>query len=199
MKKCLLILLTALTSTTLWAAGVKTGEDAPDFTLTDSNGTEHSLSDFEGKMVVLEWTNYSCPFVKKHYKNGDMQATQKKYTDEGVVWLTIAGSAPGKQGHHTADEWNKQLEKAKAAGTALLMDEDGTVGRAYNAKVTPHMYVIHKDGTLVYQGAIDSNSSWDPDDVAGAENYVASALDSLMAGEAIKTATTKPYGCGVKY
>lgn len=180
-------------------ADVNSGEEAPDFTLTDSNGNEHSLSDFEGKYVVLEWTNYQCPFVKKHYKEGHMQELQEKYTDKGVVWLSICSSAPGKQGHKTAEGWNEQLDEHEANPTALLIDEEGNVGKTYGAKTTPHMYVIDPEGTLIYQGAIDSNPSWQTSDIEDAENYVVAALSADMNDKDVANASTKPYGCGVKY
>jgi peroxiredoxin len=183
----------------LQAEGGTTGEAAPDFTLTDSNGNAHTLSDFKGKHVVLEWTNYECPFVKKHYGSGNMQALQKKYTDQGVVWLTLCSSAKGKQGHYSPEDWNQKLTEAKSSPTAFLIDADGTVGRKYGAKVTPHMFVVNAEGTLIYQGAIDSIKSWKPEDIPQAENFVESALNASMKGEAVATSDTKPYGCGVKY
>lgn len=176
-----------------------TGEPAPEFTLTDSKGHSHSLSSFKGKHVVLEWTNHQCPFVKKHYSSGNMQTLQKKYTDRGVVWLTICSSAEGKQGYHSAEEWNQKLTETESFSTALLIDADGTVGKKYGAKVTPHMFVINGEGILIYQGAVDSIPSWKAEDISSAENYVAAALDVSMKGDTVKVGETKPYGCGVKY
>jgi peroxiredoxin len=173
--------------------------DAPAFTLTDTNGKEHSLSDFEGKVVVLEWFNQGCPFVKKHYKNGNMQSLQNTYTGKGVVWLTVCSSAPGEQGHMDAAGHNKTIGEWKIQSTAFLMDEDGKVGRAYGAKTTPHMYVIDAGGQIVYQGAIDDKRSTDAADIPDSKNYVRAALDAVLAGEAVETSQTKPYGCSVKY
>lgn len=180
-------------------AAVKTGEAAPDFKLKDLSGTEHSLSDFKGKIVVLEWTNYGCPFVKKHYGSGNMQALQEKYTKKGVVWLTICSSAPGKQGYFTTEEWVKKSEEAKSKGTAILPDPTGATGKLYGAKTTPHMFVIDAAGKLAYQGAIDSNRSFDPKTIKGATNYVAEAVDALLKGEDVAEKETKSYGCSVKY
>lgn len=174
------------------------GEKAPVFTAVDSNGVTHSLSDFMGKTVVLEWTNHQCPFVKKHYDNGDMQALQKEAGDD-VVWLSIVSSAPGNQGHVTGEEANEQTKLRDAAPTAVILDPSGEVGKMYDAKTTPHMFVIDASGTLVYAGAIDDNNSANPADVPTANNYVRAALNSLKAGEAIAVSQTQAYGCSVKY
>lgn len=180
--------------------GVATGEAAPAFTLTDSNGVEHSLEDFAGQTVILEWTNKDCPFVKKFYNDGHMQGWQEAYTGmDDVVWLSIASSAPGKQGHLTANGWNQQIETQGSHATAVLLDEDGSVGKAYAAKTTPHIYVIDAQGVLRYQGAIDSNSSTKTSDIEGATNYLAAAVDAVLAGSEVAEHTTQPYGCGVKY
>jgi peroxiredoxin len=175
------------------------GKPAPEFSLTDTQGTSHKLSDFKGKTVVLEWINHGCPFVVKHYSEGHMQALQKKYTEKGVVWLAICSSAPGKEGHLSPADWNKTTAEKKAASTAVLLDEDGKVGQLYGAKTTPHMYVVNAEGVLVYNGAIDSIKSTRASDIAQAENYVSKALDELLAGKAVSLASTAPYGCGVKY
>lgn len=175
------------------------GSPAPEFTLTDSNGTSHKLSDFKGKFVVLEWLNHGCPFVQKHYDGGNMQGLQKEYTGKDVVWLSIVSSAPGKQGHMSPEETNKAKEEKGSAATAILLDEDGTVGQLYDAKVTPELYVINPEGTLIYMGAIDDKKSVDAADVAGAKNYVKQALDEAMAGKPVSEPTTTPYGCSVKY
>jgi len=175
------------------------GQPAPEFTLTDSNGQSHNLSDFKGKFVVLEWLNHGCPFVKKHYDGGNMQGLQKEYTGKDVVWLSIASSAPGKQGNMTPEETNKTKEEKGSAATAILIDEDGTVGKLYDAKVTPELFVINPEGTLIYAGAIDDKKSVDAADVAGARNYVKQALDEAMAGNPVSTPQTEAYGCGVKY
>ncbi len=180
--------------------GVATGEMAPALTLTDSEGNTHSLEDFAGKTVILEWTNKDCPFVRKFYDEGHMQGWQKDYTaKEDVVWLTIASSAPGKQGHLTPEGWNDLIEKQDSHASAVLLDEDGTVGQAYAAKTTPHIYVIDGEGTLRYQGAIDSIRSAKASDISSATNYLAEAVEAVLAGEEVAEPTTTPYGCGVKY
>lgn len=180
-------------------AAVEVGQPAPDFTAVDTNGVEHSLSDFKGKNVVLEWSNHQCPFVVKHYEPGNMQKVQKQATDNGAVWLTIVSSADGKQGSVTPEEANQIMKEVGAHSTARILDPSGAIGKLYGAKTTPHMFVIDKDGTLAYAGAIDSDSSFKQSSIAGATNYVISALDSLNAGTEIEVASTKPYGCSVKY
>lgn len=180
-------------------AAAEIGKPAPEFSLTDSQGKSHKLSDFKGKVVVLEWTNLGCPYVKNQYATKNMQKLQKAYTDKGVVWLTICSSAEGEQGYHDAATWNAKRAEHGMASTAVLIDEPGTVGKLYGAKVTPHMFVIHKDGTLAYNGAIDSAATTNPAETAKAKNHVAAAVDALLAGKAVETAATKPYGCGIKY
>jgi peroxiredoxin len=181
------------------SAAARINEPAPEFTLTDSNGNSHSLSDFRGKTVVLEWTNAECPFVVKHYKPGNMQRQQAEATANGVVWLTINSGAPGKQGHVDGAGANAVIEKTGGKQTAYLIDADGTVGRLYGARTTPHMFVIDGEGVLRYMGAIDSNPSGDPADIAGATQYVEVALAELAAGKPVSTPVTQPYGCSVKY
>ncbi len=176
-----------------------TDAKAPAFTLTDTKGQSHSLSDFAGKWVVLEWTNHGCPYVKKHYNSGNMQSLQEKYTDSGVVWLSICSSAPGKQGHMDNAGWQAAIADKGIKATAVLIDEDGAVGKRYGATTTPHMFVINPDGDLVYRGAIDSVRSTDAADIEQADNYVAAVLDAGMAGEELPYESTKPYGCSVKY
>ena len=199
MKYLLLIPLFALGLSLQASAAVEPGEEAPDFTLTDSKGTSHKLSDFRGKLVVLEWLNHDCPFVKKHYGSGNMQKLQKEYTANGVVWLSIISSAPGKQGHRTGPQADADTKDKNANPTAVLLDPAGEVGQKYEAKTTPHMFVIDKEGKVIYAGAIDSIRSTDPADTARSENYVRQALDAALAGKAVPTPSTKPYGCGVKY
>jgi len=172
----------------------KKGTKAPDFTLVDLDGKKHSLKDFKGKTVVLEWCNYGCPFVKKHYKNGDMQKLQKEYTKKGVVWLAIMSTNPKHKDYREPKALKEMNTKRKAAPTAMLMDADGKVGRMYKAKTTPHMFVIDKDGYIAYQGAIDSVRSADPADIKGAKNYVREALDAVMAGKPVPMAKTSSYG-----
>lgn len=176
------------------------GEPAPGFTLTDINGKSHSLSDFKGKTVVLEWVNPECPFVVKHYdKSGNLPATQKAAVADGVVWLQINSAAPGKQGDYNAEKVKAWQEKNKTAATAYFRDADGKVGKAYGAKTTPQIYVINGEGTLVYNGAIDSIRSANPEDIAKAENYAKAALAAVAAGKSVEKANTEPYGCSVKY
>ena len=180
-------------------SAAKVGDKAPDFSVTDSNGKNHKLSDFKGKWVVLEWHNQGCPYVGKHYGSGNMQKLQKEWTAKGVVWLTVESSGPGQQGHVTGAQSNAYTAEKKASPTAVLLDHSGTMGQAYGAKTTPHMFVISPEGTLVYNGAIDDKPTTDQADVATAVNYVSAALTAGMAGKPITTATSKPYGCGVKY
>lgn len=199
MKKWLLATTFGLLSAALSFAQVRNDEPAPDFRLTDINGQEHSLSDFKGKIVVLEWVNHGCPFVQKFYDVGAMQALQREATEKGVIWLSICSSAPGKQGHYSPEEWRKINAEKQGAATAVLLDEDGKVGRLYGARTTPHMFVIDANGILVYQGAIDSIRSTDSDDIPKAKNYVREALADLAAGRPVATPQTQPYGCSVKY
>lgn len=180
-------------------ADVNTGETAPDFTLNDTNGQAHSLSQYKGKYVVLEWFNHDCPFVKKHYDQGHMQALQREYTDKDVVWLAVNSSAEGKEGYYPADKLNEISQEKGTAATAVFIDADGTVGKLYGAKTTPHMYVISPQGLLIYQGAIDDKASADTADIASSVNYVKAALDEAIAGKAVTQASTKAYGCSVKY
>jgi peroxiredoxin len=180
-------------------AAVKVGEPAPDFTLSGADGKSYSLSGFKGKYVVLEWTNHDCPFVKKHYGSGNMQAQQKELTGKGAVWLSIVSSAPGKQGHVDAARATELTRSRKAAPTAVLLDPSGDVGRKYEAKTTPHMFVVAPDGKLIYMGGIDSVASTDTEDIAGATPYVKVALEEALAGKPVTNASTKPYGCSVKY
>jgi len=190
-----LLLFTVIT----FSQDAKLNEIAPNFKLVDSNGKEHSLSDYSGKLVVLEWINYECPFVKKHYNSKYMQTLQEKYTKEGVIWLTICSSAESKQGNFTNDEINSRSKKHNAKFTAYLVDLDGKVGKMYGAKTTPHMYIINKDGKLIYAGGIDDKASTDLEDIKGAKNYVSLALDELLAGKNVSVQSSKPYGCSVKY
>lgn len=189
--------LAVATLTTLQAARV--GEPAPDFAVKDTKGKEHTLGSFKGKFVVLEWHNQGCPYVKKHYESANMQALQKEWTGKGVVWLTVISSAPGLQGYVTAPDADAYVKAKGAAPTAVLLDPSGTMGRAYDAKTSPHMFVIDPNGRLVYNGAIDDKPTADQADLAGAKSFVAAALTEAMAGKAVTTATTRPYGCSVKY
>lgn len=177
----------------------KPGTLAPAFSVTDSNGKVRNLSEFAGKYVVLEWLNHSCPFVKKHYSSGNMQKLQSDLTKDGVVWLSVISSATGKQGYSTPEQANQNTKEHKAAPSAVLLDADGTMGRAYGAQTTPQMVIIDPQGKLVYNGAIDSKPSTDVNDIEGADNYLLAALEQSRKGEPVALATTKPYGCSVKY
>lgn len=199
MNKIIKSTLALLVATGTAFAAPQVGQPAPEFTLTDSNGQAHKLSDFRGKFVVLEWLNHGCPFVVKHYASGNMQKLQKEYAGKDVVWLSIVSSAPGKQGHMTPEETNKAKQDKGSAATAILLDEDGTVGRLYNAKVTPELFIVNPEGVLIYAGAIDDKKSTDTADVAGAKNYVKQALDEALAGKPVSEPTTTAYGCSVKY
>lgn len=175
------------------------GEKAPDFTLTDTNGVSHSLSDFAGKVVVLEWTNHGCPYVKKFYGSGKMQGLQAMAAGKEVVWLSICSSADGKQGHMSDADWNAAIKSKGIKSAAVLIDEDGKVGKAYGARVTPHMYVIDGDGVLAYNGAIDSIASTRASDIEKAENYVVAALNAVWEGQPVAKTSSRPYGCSIKW
>lgn len=167
---------------------------APEFALKNAKGDEVKLSSFADKFVVIEWVNFDCPYVRKHYDGGAMNATRKKYAEKGVVWLQICSSAPGKEGHFSGETLTKRIEKEGCDAAAYLIDEDGAVGQKYKARVTPHMFVIDKKGVLRYQGAIDSVKSAKKEDIEGATNYVAAALDELLADKTVSTKENKPYG-----
>jgi len=181
------------------ALAIAPGSQAPDFKGTDSNGVAHTLSQYRGKYIVLEWANKGCPYDQKHYLSGNMEALQKQWTDKGVVWLSVLSSAPGEQGNVTPAEENQYLKKMNAAPTAALLDADGTIARLYQAKTTPHMFVIDPKGKLVYQGAIDDKPTTDQADIKTAHNYLNDALTTSMAGKEVAVNSTRPYGCSVKY
>lgn len=198
--KLLLTALTCLASTSLFAAASPAvGSAAPDFSVTDSKGKTQSVSQYKGKTVVLEWFNPECPFVKKHYNSNNMQKLQDEFTGKGVVWLTINSSAAGKEGHLTAEQAEKQMTEWKMKSSALVLDPDGKAGQTYGAKNTPHMFIINPEGKLIYAGAIDSKATPNPADIPTSTNYVKAALDESMGGKPVTTASTKPYGCSVKY
>ncbi|GAB1372593.1 hypothetical protein MASR1M45_26550 [Candidatus Kapaibacterium sp.] len=157
------------------------------------------MQDYRGKTVVLEWINFDCPFVVKHYSSNNMQNLQQEYVEKGVIWLAVCSSAPGKQGHFEKGEILKRISDSKAKMSAYLIDEDGVTGKLYGAKTTPHMYIINNYGNLVYQGAIDDIKSTDVEDIKKSKNYVKNALDLLLNGREAVTSTTTPYGCSVKY
>jgi peroxiredoxin len=175
------------------------GQPAPAFAGVDSNGKTHNLSDFLGKIVVLEWTNHDCPFVRKHYDSGNMQKLQEQAKAGDVVWLSVVSSAAGKQGYVDGKAANELTASRKASPAAVILDPKGEIGRLYAAKTTPHLFVIDKEGKLAYAGAIDSIPSTFAADIPKATNYVTAAIDSLNAGKPVEVATSKAYGCGVKY
>lgn len=175
------------------------GEKAPEFTLMDSNGKTHSLSDFAGKVTVLEWVNFDCPFVRKHYDTDNMQRLQKMAAEKGVIWLSINSSAPGKQGHFEGETLTKRIAKEKTQAVAYLVDSKGVVGKQYGAKTTPHVFIIDTKGVLVYAGAIDDKPSTQKDTVPNAENYVEKVLDAILNNREPPIKSTVSYGCSVKY
>ena len=179
-------------------ASAPVGQPAPAFTVADLDGKPVNLADYKGRTVVLEWHNFGCPFVQKHYRSNNMQALQKKYGSD-VVWLAVNSTAKDSSDYMAPDKLASELQRFGAAPARYVMDESGTVGRAYGAKTTPHMYVIDPSGRLAYAGAIDDKRSTNPEDVKTSKNYVATALDEMKAGKPVTTASTAPYGCSVKY
>ncbi len=175
------------------------GEEAPDFSLSNAKGEKINLSDFAGQYVVLEWVNYDCPFVKKHYRSNNMQGLQATYTKKDVVWLSICSSAPGKQGYFVDEELSLRIKEEKSGASSYLVDADGIVGRLYEAKTTPHIFIINPEGVLAYAGAIDDVKSTKAEDIEGAVNYVQTTLDAALADKVIEISSTKSYGCSVKY
>ena len=180
-------------------AAPQIGQLAPDFTAQDSKGDSLRLSQYRGKTIVLEWTNAECPYTRKHYTSGNMQSVQELARQNGIVWLTIVSSAPGKQGYVNGPEADALTTSRHAAPTAVLLDPNGAVGHLYNAKTTPHMFVIDKDGALRYMGGIDSIATADPEDIARAEPYLKEAMLAVAQGEKPAHSVTKPYGCSIKY
>jgi len=196
--------LGALLSITVSAENTTTklatiGQPAPNFTLQGADGKSHSLSDYKGKFIVLEWTNPECPFVHKFYDSGTMQGLQKTETAKGVIWLRINSSAAGHEGYQSVSDLASYVEDQHVAATASLLDPDGKVGHLFGARTTPHMFVINAKGVLVYAGGIDDTPSPDPATLATATNYVTAALDQAMAGKPVTKPTAAPYGCSVKY
>ena len=183
------------------AAGAtpKLGEPAPAFSLAGSDGKSHALADYKGRSVVLEWSNNQCPFVRKHYESGNMQSQQKELTAKGAIWLTIISSAPGKEGYVDAARAAELTKARGAAPSVVLLDPTGEVGHQYEARTTPHMFIVAPDGKLIYMGGIDSVASADPEDIAKATPYVKVALAEAMAGKPVTHASTQPYGCSVHY
>lgn len=180
-----------------WA--VDPGQTAPDFSVTDLKGQSVRLTGLKGKVVVLEWVNYGCPFVHKHYASGNLPKLQKDYTGKGVVWITINSSAEGMQGYHPVPKMTEVAAQQGNAASHFVIDSDGKVGRAYGAKVTPHLFIIGSDGEIAYNGAIDSTPSTGVEDVATADPLFKNALDAVLSGQQVAKAKNKPYGCGVKY
>ena len=180
---------------------VENEDSAPEFKLSDSYGNEISLSSFIGKKVVLEWTNHGCPYVAKHYETGNMQSTQELAKEEEIIWLSVISSAPGTQGYVSSDEANALTISRKASPSHVLFDPTGEVGRIYDAKTTPHMYIINEEGLMKYQGAIDDagGRGFMSRDLLKAKNYVKESLKEMGTGEEISSPVTKPYGCSVKY
>ena len=181
------------------AAPVQAGSAAPSFTGTDTKGVQHTLTGYRGKTVVLEWTNHECPYTVKHYATGNMQALQTAAAEAGVVWLTVVSSRPGEQGHVDAAQADSLTSNRMAQSAAVLLDPGGEIGRLYDARTTPHMFIIDGTGTLVYMGAIDDRPTANHASVKGARNYVREALDAVAAGRPVALASTRPYGCSIKY
>src|SRR5580692_8654350 len=181
------------------ARSAQIGSQAPDFHATDSSGKTHSLDEYRGKFVVLEWHNHDCPYTVKHYKSGNMQSLQKQWTAKDVVWFTVISSAPGEQGYVDAAAENAYMEKMGAKPTAAILDPSGAIGHLYGAKTTPNMFIIDPSGKLIYAGAIDDHATTDTSDIPSSKNYVSTALTEAMAGQPVQTAYTRPYGCSVKY
>ena len=193
------LLALALTLTAIPAIAVAPGTPAPEFKGTDSNGTQHSLSEYRGKYVVLEWANKGCPYDQKHYLSGSMESLQKEWTAKGVIWLSVISSAPGEQGYVTGAQENEYIKSMHVASTAVLLDPTGSIARLYEAKTTPHMFVIDPTGKLIYERAIDNKPTTDQADLKGADNYVNDALNASMSGKPVAVESTRPYGCSVKY
>ena len=195
----LLLSALMLAAAPAFAATAVVGQPAPAFSVSDASGKAVSLADFKGKTVVLEWVNPGCPYVRKHYDSANMQATQKGAADKGVVWLAVNSTSPGHGDYKKPADMAAWMQQQKAAATHTLMDGDGKLGKAYGARTTPHMYVVDAKGVLAYAGGIDDKPSSNPADVKTAKNYVNAALGDLQAGKPVAQATTRPYGCSVKY
>ena len=175
------------------------GEPAPVFTLPGTDGESYDLESLQGEFVVLEWLNFGCPYVERHYRTGNMPALQKEFTEKGVKWLSIVSSAPGTQGYYESDEMNEQNEMMGGMQSAILLDPEGDVGKMYGAITTPHMYIIDKEGVLIYKGGIDDQPRASYEKTKLANNYVRAALEEAMNGDKVSVTTSRPYGCSVKY
>ena len=193
------LLPVVLLFTSLSAIALPPNSIAPDFKGTDSTGVLQNLAKYRGKYVVLEWANQGCPYDRKHYLSGSMEALQKEWTAKGVVWLSVISSAPGEQGYVNPAEENDYLKKMHAAPTAAILDPRGEIGHLYGAKTTPHIFVIDPSGKLIYQGAIDDQPSPEPETLKGAKNYLNESLNAVMSGKPVPVAVTRPYGCSIKY
>ena len=194
-----MVMLGGLVCATQLAAQPTVNDAAPPFSAQTSAGKTLNLADYKGKYVVLEWLNPNCPFVKKHYDSGNMQTLQKEAADKGVVWLSVASNSKTAREYSNPDELNAWNKEKNGFATAILMDSDGKVGRAYGARATPHMYVVDPQGKLIYAGAIDSKASANPADIKTSTNYVGQALNEALAGKAVSKSTSTPYGCSIKY
>lgn len=198
-KKSVLFIALFILGINLYSQTATIDKPSPDFTLKDNKGNIHNLSDYKGKKVVLEWVNFDCPFVVKHYSSKNMQNLQREFVTKGVIWLSICSSAPGKQGNFSPIEITKRVEERNALMTAYLIDEDGKVGKLYGAKTTPHIFIINEEGTLVYDGAIDSKKSINVEDIPKSINFIREVFDALSQNITIPNKVTVPYGCSVKY
>ena len=194
-----MVVVSALLTIPVLTSATKVGDAAPDFSATGSDGKTYHLSDYHGKFVVLEWHNNGCPYTRKHYESGNMQRLQKEWTEKGVVWFTVISSAPGTQGYMTAAQENTYKQKMSSSPTAVLLDSSGEVGHMYDAKTTPQIVIINPQGTMIYDGAIDDHPTSDVSDIPQSKNYVELALQQAMAGKQVEIATSRPYGCSVKY
>ena len=198
-KKILAVLLLGIGSVGVAHAAPEIGKPAPTFTGQGSDGKVYSLADYKGKYVVLQWYNRDCPFIHKHYDGGNMQKLQDTYGKKGVIWLEVASSAPGKEGDLTVAQAQEDRSKSGTKSVATLMDPAAAIARLYQAKTTPHLFIIDPQGVLIYKGAIDDHATADAADIPNSKNYVAAALDEALAGKPVSTPSTKPYGCSVKY
>jgi peroxiredoxin len=198
-RRLSILFAAALLSAVDAGAAPRVGEPAPDFSGVDANGKTWALADQRGKVVILEWTNHQCPYVSKHYSTGNMQGLQKAARNRGFLWLSVISSAPGRQGHVTAADANRLTTERDAFPQAVLLDESGEIGRAYDASTTPQMFIIGADGVLLFMGGIDDRPTTNPDDVKTARNFVRAAMEDIAAGRGVAQAVTRPYGCSVKY
>ena len=199
MRPYVFALLLLIAMPALGMADAVPGKPAPPFEVQDARGHVQKLSDYQGKWLVLEWFNKDCPYVRKHYGSGNMQGLQQRYVTQGVVWLSVISSAPGKQGYVEPAEALDTVKTTKSAASQVLLDPSGTMGKAYGAKTTPHMFVIDPRGTVIYAGGIDDNDSANPAVIPTSKNYVSAALDAALVGQKVVTASARPYGCHVQY